>query len=218
MSSPFIYSKTRHTRTQKPFAYKNYKSYKRTLRREFDAKCVYCLMPDSMLGWAQFGADHYRPQALYPELATTYTNLFYCCNACNSRKGDYWPRLIGQSGYFIPNPCDHVMFDHLRYDNAKIVGKSRQGAFTIELLDLDSREKEDYREEMLHLIDVNEKHIREIDSTIKGVEAAFAAGKCSREVFDETMIKIKKMRDVTARSLSRQMGTLYKTHSELYGK
>jgi hypothetical protein len=110
------------------------------------------------------------------------------------------------------------MFDHLHYSNAKIKGKSRQGNFTIELLDLDNRKSEDYREEMLHLIDVNEKHLREIDLTIKEVEASFAASKCSREIFNAAIAKLKKVRDVTARSLSRQMGTLYKTHFELYGQ
>ena len=51
----------------------------------------------------------------FPELVADYTNLFYCSNGCNSRKGAFWPTSDQMTlGIYVPNPCDHVMFDHMR--------------------------------------------------------------------------------------------------------
>jgi HNH endonuclease len=106
------------------------------LRREFHEQCVYCRKADR--GNREFfGIDHFRPKSLFPQLAVSYTNLFYACNPCNARKGDYWPDDEHEhAGMFIPNPCDHVMFEHLRYVDGTTQPKSRTGQFTIARLDL----------------------------------------------------------------------------------
>ena len=63
------------------------------------------------------------------------TVLFYACNCCNRRKGNYWPGDFEEiHEHFIPNPCDHVMFEHLRYNDAKVDEQSETGNFTIEHL------------------------------------------------------------------------------------
>jgi uncharacterized protein (TIGR02646 family) len=134
--NPFLYPKQFHIRRFKPPIYSRYKQYKRTLQEEFERKCVYCRMPD-VWGAEGFGVDHYRPKAQFPELVSAYDNLFYCCNPCNSRKGSYWPAQA-KSKHFIPNPCDHVMAQHLRYNAGRVETRTKAGEFTRELLDLNA--------------------------------------------------------------------------------
>jgi hypothetical protein len=111
-------------------------------------------MPDSMKGAESFGADHYRPKTLFPKLEVVYSNLFYCCNPCNSRKRDYWPTEENINRKFIPNPCEHEMFRHLRFNLAEVEGRSLAGNFTSELLDLNDPEVVKYRETILHMIEL----------------------------------------------------------------
>ncbi len=136
--NPFIYPKVRHQRQFAPKKqYKRYQTYKHLLRLEFNGKCVYCQMPLSLRESGHFGVDHYRPKKLYPGLECEYTNLFYCCNTCNSRKGSYWPSTSAKElTDFIPNPCDHRMFEHLRFAGAMVEGRTQAGRIAIELLDL----------------------------------------------------------------------------------
>jgi uncharacterized protein (TIGR02646 family) len=148
--NPFVYPKSPHTRTLKPRQYKRYQTYKRYLRLEFAGKCVYCQMPSSMREYAAFGVDHYRPQKLFPHLATTYSNLYYCCRACNTAKGAYWPATANlERTHFVPNPCDHAMFTHLRFRGAEVEGRTTAGKTAVEILDLNDPESVQFREFMI---------------------------------------------------------------------
>lgn len=141
--SLFFYQKTKHKRKLSPGPFTTYKPYKKHLRIEFDSTCVYCRMPDSLSEWRSYAVEHYRPQNKFPELATEYSNLFYSCLNCNSRKGYYWPdenQML--AGRFIPNPCDHVMYQHLRAQpEGSVKPYSFAGEWTIDLLSLNSPEQ-----------------------------------------------------------------------------
>lgn len=143
--NPFLYPKSRHRRRLKPPVFVNYRSYKPPLRDEFERQCVYCRLPDTLQH--DFGVDHYRPASLFPQLRCDYRNLFYACNTCNRRKGPYWPtNRQRQAGCLVPNPCDHVMFEHLRYERAEVKPHSGTGRFAIELLDLNDADSVKFRE------------------------------------------------------------------------
>ena len=151
--NPFVYPKTKHVRTQAPKQYRRYQTFKKVLRTEFAGKCVYCRMPSSMREYAGFGVDHYRPKKIFPSLDTIYANLYYCCNACNSCKGSYWPNTTDlEKTHFIPNPCDHQMFDHLRFNGAVVDAKSSPGRVALEILDLNDPESLQFREFILSII------------------------------------------------------------------
>lgn len=112
--NPFRYSQSRYRRKLSPPSYSDYSRYKSFLKQEFTSQCVYCRLPDGLKGEDSFSVDHYRPQSRFPELVTTYANLFYACSGCNRRKGAFWPTdAQWRAKQFIPNPCDHVMFVHL---------------------------------------------------------------------------------------------------------
>jgi 5-methylcytosine-specific restriction endonuclease McrA len=154
--TPFSYPKSRHTRRLRPGPFKKYWEYKPFLREEFEKKCVYCRMPDTMKDQEMYGVDHYRPKSLFSELLTTYTNLFYCCNPCNRRKREYWPMRGKIKTHFIPNPCDHEMFAHLRFAAEKVQARTTAGAWTRELLDLDDPEVVQYRRFILEALELYE--------------------------------------------------------------
>ena len=144
--TPYSYPKTRHLRTQSPGFYSNYRSYKAHLKIEFERKCVYCCQPDSIAPNANsYGVDHYKPKSIFPQEATNYGNLFYCCSSCNTWKGNYWPKPSDLLTRFIPNPCDHVMFDHLRFQGASVIAKSSAGEFAVERLDLNDPGTQGFR-------------------------------------------------------------------------
>jgi len=137
---PFAFPKSRHFRRLRPGPFTRYQAYKPHLRDEFENKCVYCRMPDTLKGYESFGVDHYKPKTKFPALTTVYSNLFYCCNPCNSRKGSYWPPPNRLKTHFIPNPCDHELFAHLRFVEERVEAKTKAGENAIALLDLNDPE------------------------------------------------------------------------------
>ena len=169
--NPFTYQKSKHRRTLSPPAYTSYRRYKPYLRDEFRRQCVYCRLPDGVKGPDSFGVDHYRPQKLFPSLETIYSNLFYSCNCCNSRKRNFWPTAAQlQDKRFIPNPCDHIMFEHLQYRRALVTLKSPAGRQADEILDLNDDDSVKYREFVLDLIATLEKDERELLELARGIE------------------------------------------------
>lgn len=188
--NPFVYQKLKHIRTQSPPVYTNYASYKPFLQIEFSKKCVYCRTPDSMRGTDVFGADHYRPKKYFPHLATVYENLFYCCNACNSRKSSHWPGKGKSSQYFIPNPCDHEMFRHLRFKGDIVDARTPEGKFTRDLLDLNAPDIVDFRNAILVAIDTTTARLKELGQLIQSAQEKQAKGMLSPEKVAEATLKI----------------------------
>lgn len=150
--SPFRYPKFKHKRIHSPPQRQSYKKYKPLLREEFNSRCVYCMLPDRLKGQESFGIDHYKPKRKFPTLAFEYSNLFYACNVCNSRKGDFWPSTeqLNQE-QFIPNPCDHVTYDYFRATGPHIHPRNKTGEFALGYLDLNDSKYTEYRQTVLDL-------------------------------------------------------------------
>ena len=108
---------------------------------------------------------------VFPSLETTYSNLFYSCNCCNSRKKSFWPTAAQlRDKKFIPNPCDHIMFEHLQYRRAEVTLKSPAGKQADDILDLNDDDSVKYREFVLDLVDTLEKGARELIALVRGIE------------------------------------------------
>jgi hypothetical protein len=167
---------------------------------------VYCRTPDAILGYAQFGTDHYRPKSIFPKLIVTYSNLFYCCNACNRNKGNYWPRDDEASRNFIPNPVVHSMFSHLRYKNALVESASPAGTFTVECLDLNDPAAVQWREDLIHIIDVLEDKLKEVAKAEIAVKAALDDGRITEDTYQEKLGRIHEYSAKTQRALDRSSG------------
>jgi HNH endonuclease len=124
-----------------------------------------------MKGQDSFGVDHYRPKKKFPDLESTYSNLFYACNCCNRRKSDFWPTAEEtHAGRFIPNPCDHVMFEHLRYRSAHVDPRTTAGKQAESKLMLNDKDSVEYREMVLGLMILAEEKIGLLRETIKRIE------------------------------------------------
>jgi len=172
--NPFIYPKTVHVRKLAPSTVSSQKSI---LRAEFFSQCVYCRLPDGIKGQDNFGIDHYRPRSLFPDLKNTYSNLFYACNACNRRKKDYWPSSAAiAAGRFIPNPCDHVMYQHLRYRRARVEPHTAAGEEADKRLMLNDDVSIQFREFLLGLIAMAEEKKRSVTETFSRIERQLTAG------------------------------------------
>ena len=177
MINPFHYPKAKHSRKLHPPAYANYRQYKPELREEFEGQCVYCRMLDAVKGREGFGVDHYRPKKHFPHLATEYFNLFYCCNRCNSLKRNFWPSRINRAnGQFVPNPCEHVMFDHLRYRGGAIEANSNAGEWTSELLLLNDALAVNFREAYIKALDLVFAQLRASKATVAEAKMQISKG------------------------------------------
>lgn len=184
MATPFRYPKNKHVRTQNPPSFSNYRQYKPFLKQEFSARCVYCLALEALRGYDAFGVDHYRPKSQFPHLETEYLNLLYACNRCNSAKGSFWPTPeLRRRGCWIPNVCEHIMFDHLRVRDGEVIGMSLTGEWTIEKLLLNDPAVIQFR--------------RDVIQALLALESKFSEAKA----LDETIqLKLKKARTVVEKA------------------
>ncbi len=167
--SPFRYPKPKHRREFNP-QHRTNKSYKKVLRVEFNRQCIYCRRPE-FYKYEAFGVEHYKPKEIFPELEWDYDNLFYACNSCNSRKGDSWStktQLL--DNVFIPNPCEHIMFEHLKFNGATVKLRSKAGIYTDELLDFNDDVSVSFRETIIYIIEKSIGDINLTESTISKLE------------------------------------------------
>jgi len=187
----FLYPKSKHIRRQSPPKWKTYRRYKPILRQEFEEKCVYCRLPDTLKGQDNYGVDHYKPKKDFHNLIAEYSNLFYACNCCNRRKGTFWPKSDDMTaGRFIPNPCDHIMFDHLRYIGVKVVHHSETGNFAKDLLDLNDEESVEYRQMVIDIINSLKEKQQKIEETYNKLENLIQS--CTTSTEEQNLKKKKK--------------------------
>ena len=164
----FRYPKTIHRRTLSPGPFKRYKTYKKYLRKEFEATCVYCRMPDRLSERNYYAVKHYKPIHKFPELEVKYSNLFYSCGTCNTSKGKFWPdEKQRAANIFVTNPCDHQMHKHLRILRDGIVEpSSTAGRWTTDLLLLNEPSRIDCRIFYLNVKKKTEHTNSELQNTL----------------------------------------------------
>jgi hypothetical protein len=146
---------------------------------------VYCRLPDGPKGIDNFGVDHYKPKSRFSELKATYSNLYYACNCCNRRKGDFWPTSEEMAaGRFIPNPCDHVMFEHLRFRGPTVESRSAAGNQAESKMMLNDEESVSYRQFVIRAISLTEQAIENIRKTIGAIDARKRLDQSQAALFD----------------------------------
>ena len=85
--------------------YKNYRTYKPYLQKDFKKKCGYSNCLDDWFGGVTtFQIDHFLPQSKYPKLKTKYSNLIYACSFVNRAKSN-------DEGDYL-DPCDSDYNEH----------------------------------------------------------------------------------------------------------
>jgi len=164
------------------------------------------MKPDTISEINSFGVDHYRPKDSFPELTTSYTNLFYCCNACNSRKGAYWPVESKLKIEFIPNPCDHVMFSHVQFIGSAVSSKTIAGNFMIDLLDLDASESKNFRAFVIRLIETCNEKRNNIKSLIENLSLKVSSGQLAKVTADSEIASLSKDLDLLEKDIKKLCG------------
>jgi 5-methylcytosine-specific restriction endonuclease McrA len=137
---PFRYPSSVQTRLHGPSGYADYRNYRPWLRDEFWFRCVYCLTREAWgLVLGAFDLDHFKPQALHPDLVVQYDNLVYSCHGCNLLKG--------KSLLPVPSAAS------LRVeDDGRIVALDDDGTRLIDLLGLDDDRYTRFRAKIIRLI------------------------------------------------------------------
>ncbi len=116
---------------------KTYLEYKRWLRSDFFYSCAYCTMSEAEAQAIRFTIDHYEPIKIRPDLADVYDNLMYCCDECNSRKGDRCPPPDARAnGIRFLRPDLDYWRDHFERNGHRLEPMSNVGSFSIDAIDL----------------------------------------------------------------------------------
>jgi hypothetical protein len=167
-------------RTENPPQYKNYRSYKPFLRREFDHSCVYCDVWESELGGRKsFHIDHYRPKERkqFKHLIANYSNLLYSCRDCNEFKTDYWPNFLDWFlGRIYLNPCQHDVALHIDKTDYIWAGLTNTGIFNIEELHLAEETRTVLREERDRLRDLLKESKLSLDTAERAIQVSVQTG------------------------------------------
>lgn len=129
---------------------------------------------------ALFAVEHYRPQSLFPHLITEWSNLYYACSACNGAKRSFVARGRRAKTDFVPHPCEHSMFDHLRYRGATVVAHSETGTFAIDLLDLNAPTSIEFREFFERTLEQARTKLAESRLLVSEVETAISGSSGAR--------------------------------------
>lgn len=100
-------------RSGDPGPFSHHRQYVRYLREVFQRRCAYCLTPDDKLGGEEgMKVDHFAPESRHPELRLAWSNLYYCCDVCNNRKGNFPSDAEIASGSRFVDPCHEDPDDH----------------------------------------------------------------------------------------------------------
>jgi HNH endonuclease len=94
-------------------------------------------MTESEAQAIRFTIDHYEPKSARKDLEDDYSNLMYCCDECNMRKGDrYPPNAAREAGYRFFRPDSDIRTEHFEPAGIRVNHKSNIGEYTIEAVDL----------------------------------------------------------------------------------
>ncbi|MBS1835090.1 MAG: hypothetical protein JST65_20390 [Acidobacteria bacterium] len=164
-------------RKQKPPAgITDCRRFKKYLRLDFERHCAYCHQAENLhLTYHYFGVEHFKPRSKYPKLIATYSNLLYCCNRCNSIKGEFWPsRQDLAGGRRLLDPCvdDHAVHLGINPQTGAIVPKSEAGDFFARHLYLDREELLVWRARKAPL----QERVRTLEEILRQLEDETAPG------------------------------------------
>lgn len=117
------------------------------LRERFGFACGYCGVSEVEVG-SELTVDHFHPQS--QNGADDESNWIYCCFACNTFKGAYWP--LGETQLALLKPHDDDFSLHLGERDGVLIGLSPRGEWHIEQLHLNRAPL------VAHRLDVAQRH------------------------------------------------------------
>ena len=128
------------------------------LRNQTQRHCSFCdAFP--VAGVTNEPIEHFRPKNQFPSYAYTWTNLYYCCNACQSAKGEKWDERLLHADSAEFEFSRYFEFDfttgQIRPDPFATDPDQKRAQVTIELYSLDSSHRRSNRLDELRNYDKN---------------------------------------------------------------
>lgn len=118
-------------------------------------RCMFCS------GNEASDVEHFRPKAIFSELALTWENLFWACAVCNRAKSDNFPTESSQS---LVNPAEENVWDYFFIDefgllsaiwNSELGVQEPRALSTLKVINLDRETLNLARQQ--RLVDLTEK-------------------------------------------------------------
>jgi hypothetical protein len=109
-----------------------------SVRARAENRCEYCQLHQDDAPFARFHVEHIIPRqhggSDEPE------NLALACHRCNLKKGPNLTGIDATTGEIAPlyHPRRQKWAEHLRFDDAYIVGLTATGRVTVQVLDMNA--------------------------------------------------------------------------------
>lgn len=116
------------------------------VRERAQFRCEYCRVPERLLPFHRFEADHIRPEKFHGP--TSAENLAWSCLACNRHKGPLSAGHDPESSEVIRlfNPRSDAWEEHFLYRAPLIIGRTAIGRATVWALEMNSPDYVELRE------------------------------------------------------------------------
>jgi uncharacterized protein (TIGR02646 family) len=163
-------------RSDDPGPFAQPRSYVTHLRLLFRHRCAYCRTWDDQLGGEEgMKVDHFRAESRHPDLRLEWVNLYYCCDVCNNRKGNYPTDEEMAHGQRFVDPCAEDPDEHFQMvrdqrfgDFCRIVHRSTAARYTIRRLHFNNRT---FLRDLWRKIDADERILTERMRVIQALNA-----------------------------------------------
>jgi HNH endonuclease len=120
---------------------------RRLVRERARGRCEYCRLHQDDYGFQSFHVEHIV--AHQHGGTDDPDNLCLACSECNWAKGPNLAGLLGGKLYPLFNPRRQSWTRHFRWEGTTIIGKTKSGAVTVQVLNLNSASRIMLRENLL---------------------------------------------------------------------
>jgi uncharacterized protein (TIGR02646 family) len=112
-----------------------------TLREQSQGHCNFC-DASPLEGVSDEPIEHFRPKSSFPDHAYTWSNLYYCCNACQKAKREQWDEKLLHADADDFSFSRYFEFDfttgEIRPNPLSQQAEQERAAMTVKLYGLDS--------------------------------------------------------------------------------
>lgn len=122
-------------------------SVRRLVRDRANRRCEYCGLAEIHV-YIPHHIDHIRPKQHGGD--DSPANLALACQGCNLKKGANLAGIDSESGVMVAlfNPREQTWSEHFVFQGAVIVGLTPVGRATVQVLDMNARERVKIREDV----------------------------------------------------------------------
>jgi hypothetical protein len=117
------------------------------VRQRAGGRCEYCRLHEDDADFFSFHVEHVV--AKQHRGGDDANNLCYACAECNWAKGPNLAGLLGRKLYPLYNPRTQNWNRHFRWEQTVLVGKTKSGIVTVQVLNINDPSRVMLRENLL---------------------------------------------------------------------